>query len=209
MPLEMIPATPADKASLTEIFYAAFVGDFNRTMFPHTPDVTAWWEHTFHDSITRSIAGETDEVFFKIVDSDSDADPDAIAAFAKWKCPTSADRHRHEPEQPAEWAPSCDGELCDQFFSGMEQSKAKWMGDRPHYYLDMLAVHPSYQGRGLASRLLKWGLERADREGVEVYLSSSPEGRPVYEKYGFRFLESSSPFPGYEQVCMLRPVKGQ
>ncbi|OGE50869.1 hypothetical protein PENARI_c015G00751 [Penicillium arizonense] len=158
MSLEMIPATPADGAELTEIFYAAFVGDFNRTMFPHTPDVTAWWEQNFHDTIKRSIATETNEVILKVVDSDQGA----IVAFAKWKCPTSADRDRHE-------------------------------------HLDMLAVHPSHQGRGLASKLLKWGLARADEEGVEVYLSSSPEGKPVYEKYGFRALESFSPFPEYVQ----------
>ncbi|KAJ6084915.1 hypothetical protein N7499_004544 [Penicillium canescens] len=205
MPLEVIPATPADGAELTEIFYAAFVGDFNRTMFPRTPDVTAWWEQNFHDTIKRSLAAETSEVILKVVDSDQGA----IVAFAKWKCPTSADRDRHEREEPVVWAPSCDGELCDRFFSGMEELHGKWMGDRPHYYLDMLAVHPSHQGRGLASKLLKWGLAHADEEGVEVYLSSSPEGKPVYEKYGFQGLESFSPFPGYVQVCMLRPVKGQ
>ncbi|KAJ5306883.1 Acyl-CoA N-acyltransferase [Penicillium antarcticum] len=205
MLLEIIPATPADGTELTEIFYAAFGGEFNRKMFPETPDVTVWWEQIFHDSITRSIAGRTNEVFLKVVDSDQDA----IVAFAKWKCPTSAGRDRHEPEESAVWAPSCDGKLCDRFFGGMEELKGKWMGDRPHYYLDMLAVHPSHQGRGLASKLLKWGLARADDEGVEVYLSSSPEGKPVYEKYGFRDLESFSPYPDYVQVCMLRPIKGQ
>jgi ribosomal protein S18 acetylase RimI-like enzyme len=70
----------------------------------------------------------------------------------------------------------------------------------------MLGVHPSYQGCGLASKLLKWGLERADAEGVETYLSASPEGRPMYEKYGFRIVDTFSPFPGYEQVFMIRPV---
>jgi GNAT superfamily N-acetyltransferase len=73
----------------------------------------------------------------------------------------------------------------------------------------MLGVHPSHQGRGLASKLLKWGLARADEDGLEVYLSSSPEGRPVYERYGFKGLEPFSPFPNYAQVCMLRPVQGQ
>ncbi|OQD89045.1 hypothetical protein PENANT_c003G03746 [Penicillium antarcticum] len=183
MLLEIIPATPADGTELTEIFYAAFGGEFNRKMFPETPDVTVWWEQIFHDSITRSIAGRTNEVFLKVVDSDQDA----IVAFAKWKCPTSAGRDRHEPEESAVWAPSCDGKLCDRFF-----------GD-----LDMLAVHPSHQGRGLASKLLKWGLARADDEGVEVYLSSSPEGKPVYEKYGFRDLESFSPYPDYVQVYLI------
>jgi GNAT superfamily N-acetyltransferase len=73
----------------------------------------------------------------------------------------------------------------------------------------MLGVHPSHQGRGLASKLLKWGLTRADAEGVETYLSASPEGKPMYEKYGFRSLDTFSPFPGYVQDIMIRSVTGQ
>lgn len=60
----------------------------------------------------------------------------------------------------------------------------------------------------MASQLLKWGLERADEEGVEVYLSASPDGRPLYEKNGFQVLgEPFRPFEGYQQVNMLRPVQ--
>lgn len=73
--------------------------------------------------------------------------------------------------------------------------------------LEILGVHPSYQGRGLASKLLKWGLGCADEEGVEVYLSSSPEGRLMYEKYGFQGKNSFSPFPGYVQLNMIRPAQ--
>jgi ribosomal protein S18 acetylase RimI-like enzyme len=73
--------------------------------------------------------------------------------------------------------------------------------------LEILGVDPAYQGRGLASKLLKWGIARADEEGVEIYLSSSPEGRRMYEKYGFESRHSFSPFPGYEQLNMIRPIQ--
>lgn len=42
-----------------------------------------------------------------------------------------------------------------------------------------------YQRRGIGSRLVNVGLEKADKEGVEVYLSGSPMGVPVYQKLGF------------------------
>lgn len=73
----------------------------------------------------------------------------------------------------------------------------------------MLGVHPSQQGRGLGSKLLKWGLVRADAEGVEVYLSASPEGKPLYEKNGFRGVDTFLPYPGYTQVAMIRSPKEQ
>lgn len=74
--------------------------------------------------------------------------------------------------------------------------------------LDMLGVHPSYKGKGLGSKLLKWGLERADAEGLEVYLSASPEGKPLYEKFGFRIVDTYSPYPGYVQSAMIRAPNG-
>lgn len=73
----------------------------------------------------------------------------------------------------------------------------------------MLGVQDSYQGRGLGSKLLKWGLTRADAEGLEVYLSASPAGKPLYEKNGFREVDTFSPFPGYVQVAMLRSPNKQ
>ena len=70
--------------------------------------------------------------------------------------------------------------------------------------LDILGTHPTHHGRGIASQLLKWGLERADRDGLEVFLSASPVGRPIYEKKGFRVVEMEEVARGYVQAYMLR-----
>ncbi|KAJ5124940.1 uncharacterized protein N7515_008765 [Penicillium bovifimosum] len=201
MSLEIHPADPTDASALTELFYAAFTGPFNERMFPRAPDVTEWWEKNFHDSIAGSIAGTSNEVNLKVTSGST------IVAFARWKVP-GADQDRHE-EVEVNWAPSCDKELCERFFSGMESQHRVLLGGRRHYYLDMLGVHPSQKGRGLGSKLLKWGLERADAEGLEVYLSASPEGRPMYEKYGFRVVDVLVPCPGYEQAAMLRAPYGR
>ncbi|CAG7970378.1 unnamed protein product [Penicillium salamii] len=200
MSFEIQDAVPADAGELTQIFFATFGGDFNRTMFPQTPDVTAWWERNFESQARQTLAKEGNEVLLKIMDNEG-----TIAAFAKWGLPVHAGSDLQE-EEPAAWAPSSDKDLCERFFSGMDAQHHNWMEKRPHYYLNMLGVHPSQQGRGLASKLLRWGLTRADAEGLEVYLSASPEGKPMYEKYGFRTVESFSPFPDYVQEAMIRPA---
>ncbi|KAJ5520949.1 Acyl-CoA N-acyltransferase [Penicillium fimorum] len=205
MSLEIYPATPADAPALTQVFYGAFRTDADRAMFPNTPDGTEWWEKAFDTAITRSIAGESNEIFFKVAEG-SESGP--IAAFAKWKLLVSAADH-DQHEDPIVWPPSSDKELCDRFFFGMEEQHVKWMGDRPHYYLDILGVHPSYQGKGLGTKLLKWGLTRADAEGVEVYLAASPAGRPLYSKYGFREVDTFSPYPGHVLVMMIRSPNAQ
>ncbi|KAJ5708547.1 hypothetical protein N7488_008348 [Penicillium malachiteum] len=201
MTLEIHEATSSDAADLTEIFLAAFSDSFNRTMFPPTPDVRAWaTENLFNGKNKES----EHEIYLKVTDTDSDE----TVAFAKWVRPfhAVADRDRH-PEEVREWPISSDKGLCELFFGTMEDHHHRLMGDRPHYYLEMLGVHPSHQGRGLASKLLKWGLARADEESVEVYLSSSPDGKPLYLKNGFQSLDSFSPFPGYEQLNMIRPAQ--
>ncbi|KAJ5641379.1 hypothetical protein N7490_005379 [Penicillium lividum] len=199
--LELHEATPSDAQDLTEVFQAAFSDPFNRTMFPPTPEVGAW----ISDNLLNGNARASEhELIMKVIGDDGKP-----IAFAKWVRPyhAAADRDLHESESDMRWPVGSDKDLCDLFFGTMADHHQKLMGERAHYYLEILGVHPSYQGRGLASKLLKWGLARADEEGVEVYLSSSPDGKPMYEKNGFQSYESFSPFPGYVQVNMIRPAQ--
>lgn len=64
----------------------------------------------------------------------------------------------------------------------------------PHgslYYLNLLAVRPERQGRGIGSKLLEHVLERCDREATPAYLEATSEGgKSLYERHGFEALES-------------------
>lgn len=52
--------------------------------------------------------------------------------------------------------------------------------------LSQLMVSPKFQHAGIGSALTRWGLDRADAEGIESYVVSFPEARVFYEKHGFR-----------------------
>ena len=55
-----------------------------------------------------------------------------------------------------------------------------------HYYLPIIGVVPSWQGKGLGTALLRPMLERCDRERMPAYLeASSPRNRSCYERNGF------------------------
>jgi ribosomal protein S18 acetylase RimI-like enzyme len=64
----------------------------------------------------------------------------------------------------------------------------------PHFYLSVLGVDPTQQGRGLGAQLLKPMLERCDRERHLIYLETSREKNvPFYERHGFK-LAAKTPY---------------
>lgn len=61
----------------------------------------------------------------------------------------------------------------------------------PHYYLQTISVLPEAQGKGLASKLIKPFLEKADSEYVSTYTETiTPENVGLYEHYGFQVMEA-------------------
>jgi GNAT superfamily N-acetyltransferase len=56
----------------------------------------------------------------------------------------------------------------------------------PHWYLDVIAVEPTRQSRGIGSRLLQAAAARADADGVPiVLLTYQPKSLPLYQRHGY------------------------
>lgn len=91
------------------------------------------------------------------------------------------------------------------------------MRGRRHWYLEILATRREDQGRGAGGMLLRWGLERADEEGTETYLEASPDGKPIYQRFGFEevdrlVVDLKEEVLGereFVECYMLRPVAGK
>jgi GNAT superfamily N-acetyltransferase len=54
--------------------------------------------------------------------------------------------------------------------------------------LRQMATLPDYWRRGAASTLLKWGMERARKEGVAVPMFAGGMGKKLYQAFGFKEL---------------------
>lgn len=68
-----------------------------------------------------------------------------------------------------------------------------------------MAVHPDYQGQGIAGRLLQRGLEDADKAQQDVYLEGTAAGRRLYLRHGFEDLEDiDMDTVDYKIVAMIR-----
>lgn len=76
---------------------------------------------------------------------------------------------------------------------------------RENWYLDLLAVHPDYQGKHLGRDLVQWGIDEAAREGVAASVISAAGKERFYGRFGFVEIGRSNfgPMSGLEGGAIL------
>ena len=80
--------------------------------------------------------------------------------------------------------------------SAIEQAHQQDMDNCPHWYLGIMVVDPTYQGRGVGGRLLQPILERASSEGIVCYLVTFIEQAVrFYQKHGFEVVQIQKTAP--------------
>lgn len=76
---------------------------------------------------------------------------------------------------------------------------------RPHWYLFMLGVSPTYQGQGIGSLLLQPILNHADNRGLPCYLETfSDQAVRFYQKNGFEVVRMSEFTKGSPQLWTMK-----
>jgi len=58
----------------------------------------------------------------------------------------------------------------------------------PMFYVAILGVHPSYQGRGYGKKLLNVVANWADNEGMDCYLECAEANIPIYNRCGYKMI---------------------
>jgi ribosomal protein S18 acetylase RimI-like enzyme len=89
--------------------------------------------------------------------------------------------------------------------AGLFEQMAKYHPKEPHWYLPLIGVDPAQQGRGHGEALMRYALERFDREQLPAYLeSTNSRNISLYHRHGFEELGSIQVGSSPPLVPMLR-----
>jgi ribosomal protein S18 acetylase RimI-like enzyme len=73
--------------------------------------------------------------------------------------------------------------------SALFEQMATYHPKEPHWYLPLIGVDPAQQGKGHGDALMRYALERFDRDEVPAYLeSTNPRNISLYLRHGFEAL---------------------
>lgn len=200
MPLEIVPATEADLAQSVIIERRAYGP--NKTSPVFFPGAGISIEDRVAIMTTRK-AEEPATQWMKVVDTDLAAKgEESMVAFTLWFI-YAGDLRPTFPER--NWGAGTNTEACHAFFGEMDRRWWARFEGKPHVCkspkdswgnsrdggltladLKLLHTDPAHQRRGAGGMCLQWGTAQADRLGLPSYLEASAEGRPLYEKFGFK-----------------------
>ncbi|KAL3495321.1 hypothetical protein BJX62DRAFT_233644 [Aspergillus germanicus] len=154
------------------------------------------------ESITKDRNGDVNTVFLKaVVPRDDGSEEEDIAGVAIWVQASNVPGHGDKPATDLGEAMDLEalypGSPTEQRY--LRQLDASLHGRRVQLVseiastdspavmvLDLCTVDPAFQRRGVAKKLVQWGLDEARRRGgLEAVTEASAMGRHVYGQLGF------------------------
>ncbi|KAK5787953.1 hypothetical protein VI817_010449 [Penicillium citrinum] len=149
------PLYEADIPTAVSLLFAMIHYTEERKLFADIPGVRQWW----HDTIRTDLLQDRNQTYLKVMEKGN------MIAFAKWDF--------SKPDEIVArflpWPPEINSEACEQLMTHIHiWERKRVMGSRRHYYLDMLAIHPAYQGIEASSTLPRWACRQADCDSSDV-----------------------------------------
>ena len=150
------------------------------------------------ESTTTNMEGQPNTVFLKATLPDpQDSTKRKIVGMAIWAQASFVKGYGDPPledfGETLGYLDPSDARFVNQAFRSMwrrrvELTREKAESDPPAIFaLDMCGVDPNFQRRGIAAKLVQWGLDEAKRRGnLECATEASSMGRGAYVKLGFK-----------------------
>jgi GNAT superfamily N-acetyltransferase len=187
-------ATAGDLDQITATLWAAFASDPLWTWaFPAARKLDVWWRFLVEAAIPHGwvwVLGD-------------------YKAVSVWIPPGERELSEADEQRLAPLMRDLLGARADDVLQLLDRFDGSHPHDAQHYYLSLLASHPTQRGRGLGMRLLAENLARIDEQSMPAYLeSSNPANVGRYEGVGFiPFGSFSTPDDSHTVTTMWRPPR--
>jgi predicted N-acetyltransferase YhbS len=103
--------------------------------------------------------------------------------------------------------PTGDAEIAVPYFAANRAATIRNSRDQPFWFLTMMAVRRDVQKRGVGTALMRHGVDKADEEGWQALTNATPEGKFLYEKFGFSVVDQTDVADGLVTYHMRREAK--
>lgn len=199
MEINILPAGPEDAAEMISVGMKAFAND---VLAKSTFDVQSGTPEEVEEytqwrvSLARLRMSGQGKHYFKARDEATGA----IVGYAGLNGPGAEILPHTAVPRPK----FLNSDVDDELMQKMNSTRERFLGDRKDvWYVQSMLVHPDYQGRGIAKRLLNHAMAGADRDGQDVYLEGTAAGQPLYLRCGFEPLEDISIMNG---ACVIKAM---
>jgi GNAT superfamily N-acetyltransferase len=187
--------TDALSDRVTDLFALAFYDDPTWSWaFPSAQERIAqhrrWWGLFIHSAVRYDWVWMTDDG----------------GAAAAWIPPGEPELSDEDEARVEPLLRELLGAHADEVLTLLDSFEANHPRDVPHYYLSLLATHPSHRGQGKGMGLLSANLAEIDKQGMPAYLESSNRANDHrYERLGFVQVGEFAAPPGAPTLaCMWR-----
>ncbi|KAK2813729.1 hypothetical protein FQN50_000127 [Emmonsiellopsis sp. PD_5] len=143
----------------------------------------------FKQQLVDGYLTQSNSVWLKVIDVNNER---KILGVANYKVkPTYVPLEKTEPDAEMVWLEDAeDKRILAAMITDIVARRLRNVKEG-HIFLETLFVLPEFQGRGIASQLLKWGRDLADHLMVPIWLESSIEAHNLYLHHGFDDVEPS------------------
>jgi GNAT superfamily N-acetyltransferase len=192
------PAKPSDEPAIAEICARAFSDEdlFARVILPHQAqypnDVKLFW----HDWVRKDWANPRNKIIVAVTNAEEDKQEETVIGLAIWQ------RQGDDADAQkvlSEWSdPGPFPALLSTHNRALDPAKKNILADSAPYtqhywagpsatnwYLSLCCVDPAFKDRGAGRLLVRWGLDRAEGEGVRASVMASDGSDGFYLKCGF------------------------
>ncbi|KAI4129551.1 MAG: hypothetical protein LQ338_002187 [Usnochroma carphineum] len=198
MPLHLSPAQPPDFPALIACQKTSYLSPKNTLYTLFCPMNRPTAADSLAEATERQLQwheADPSSVWLKVTDPDTKDEEhggDKIVGGACWhvyekEAPFRGDEgEKGEEKMTCYWWPE-EGrkrEMADQVLGQLMGTRAERMV-RPCLLLEICYVHPSYRRQGAGNMLVQWGTQKADELGLEAFVESTADGKPLYAKHGF------------------------